>query len=393
MSHQLINRSSDLKKLRDEGYELRIISGFLVMQHVPYVNSRQEVKFASLVSELTLAGDKTTKPSTHVVHFTGEHPCKKDGSPLKEIVNASSENKLADGIVAHHSFSSKPKEGYKDYYLKMTSYANMISSHAQALNPGITAKTFAVIESDDKDSVFNYIDTASSRAEIIGVTGKLELQKLAIVGVGGTGSYILDFVSKTPVKEIHLYDGDIFLQHNAFRSPGSPSIDELGEQPKKVEYFKKIYSKMHNGIFDHPYPIDSTNIEELREMNFIFLCIHGGNEKKVIFRKLEEYGIPFVDVGMGLDIVEENLTLGGQVRVTTSSSGKRDHVESRVSFSDGNGKNEYDQNIQIADLNALNAALSVIKWKKIFGFYRDFENEHFSVYTIDGNKIINEDKP
>jgi len=379
--------------MRDEGYEIRVISGFLVMQNVPYVNSKQEIKFGSLVSELTLAGDRTTTPSTHVVHFTGEHPCAKNGSLLKKIVNASGENKLAEGIVAQHSFSSKPKEGYKNYYEKMMTYATLISSPAQAIDPSANAKTFTVIESDEEESVFNYIDTTSSRAEIIEVTRKLELQKVAIVGVGGTGSYILDLVTKTPVKEIHLYDDDTFLQHNAFRSPGAPSLDDLKTQPKKAEYLKELYSNMRKGIIAHAYNIDDANMGELQEMDFVFLCIHGGYTKELIFKKLEEFGVPFVDVGMGLYLVEDALALGGQLRTTASTNDKRDHVKKRVSFSGSDGKNDYDRNIQIADLNALNAALAVIKWKKIFGFYQDFENEHSSVYVIDGNKILNEDKP
>ena len=40
----------------------------------------------------------------------------------------------------------------------------------------------------------------------------------------------------------------------------------------------------------------------------------------------------------------------------------------------------YSHNIQIAELNALNAALAVIKWKKLAGFYVDLEGEHFTVY-------------
>jgi len=54
-------------------------------------------------------------------------------------------------------------------------------------------------------------------------------------------------------------------------------------------------------------------------------------------------------------------SLGGIVRTTTSTPKQRDHVraESRISFSAGDGNNEYDRNIQIADLNALNAALAV----------------------------------
>jgi len=40
----------------------------------------------------------------------------------------------------------------------------------------------------------------------------------------------------------------------------------------------------------------------------------------------------------------------------------------------------------------LNAALAVIKWKKLFGFYFDFEQELSSTYTIDGNHLLNEDQ-
>ena len=47
--------------------------------------------------------------------------------------------------------------------------------------------------------------------------------------------------------------------------------------------------------------------------------------------------------------------------------------------------------LQIAELNALNAALAVIKWKKLAGVYLDLEHEHFSAYTLDGNAMINED--
>jgi len=44
MSHQLINHSSDLKRLRDEGYDIEIKSGHLLVKDVPYVNSNKEVK-------------------------------------------------------------------------------------------------------------------------------------------------------------------------------------------------------------------------------------------------------------------------------------------------------------------------------------------------------------
>src|SRR5262249_18693651 len=150
----------------------------------------------------------------------------------------SARTSLDHDLVVQHSFSSKPNGGYKDYYEKMTTYVAIISSPARSLDPNVTATPFLVTESVEEESVFNYIDTASTRAGINAVTRKLELGKLAIVGLGGTGSYVLDLVTKTPVREIHLFDGDLFLQHNAFRSPGAPSINELRERPSKVSYLK-----------------------------------------------------------------------------------------------------------------------------------------------------------
>ena len=64
----------------------------------------------------------------------------------------------------------------------------------------------------------------------------------------------------------------------------------------------------------------------------------------------------------------------------------------RIGLSGGAADGLYSRNIQIAELNALNAALAVIKWKKLLGFYRDLEHEHFNTYTLDGNLIINEDQ-
>ena len=95
---------------------------------------------------------------------------------------------------------------------------------------------------------------------------------------------------------------------------------------------------------------------------------------------------------MGVYLTDEKLY--SIIRITTSRDKQRNHAyeKQRIPFSAGDRDDLYSRNIQVADLNALNAALAVIKWKKIFGFYADLEYEHFSTYTIDGNIIINEDQ-
>src|ERR1700674_168474 len=109
MSQRPISRSADLKKLRDEGYDLEIRSGCLLVKDVPYVNSRKEVKRGILVMKLVLAGDETTRPDDHVAHFSGEHPCNEDGTEIAKIKHGSNTHSLAEGVEVNHSFSAKPK--------------------------------------------------------------------------------------------------------------------------------------------------------------------------------------------------------------------------------------------------------------------------------------------
>ncbi len=392
MSQELISRNVDLRRLRDEGYEVEIKATYLLIHNVPYVNSNKEIKRATLVSALQLAGDKTVKPSDHVAQFTGEHPCNKNGTEISQIKHSSSNQNLAPDLVVKHSFSNKPPNGYNDYYEKMTRYAEIISGPAQSLDPGASAKTFKVIESQADESVFNYIDTASSRAGIKAIADKLIGPKIGIVGLGGTGSYVLDLVAKTPVKEIHLFDGDSFYSHNAFRSPGAASLEELRKAPKKVHYYHELYSRMRKQIVAHDLYLSSSNVEELRGLDFVFLCLDKNDVKKVIVEHLEQCKTPFVDVGMDVIALDELQVLIGDLRVTTSTERKRDHLRRRVSFADDEEGGEYDRNIQIAELNALNAALAVVKWKKLMGFYQDLENEHHSTYSLNVNMLRSEDQ-
>ena len=391
MSHPLIDRSPDLKRLRDEGYEVQIKEPNLLISAVPYVNAKKEVKLGTLVSELSMAGGTTIKPGSHVAHFVGEFPCRPDGSAFN-FGHPGGTQPVGNGIANNHTFSLKRAgtDGYDNYYDKIVTYVNLIESQAQAIDPTATAKTFRIIPTSKEQSPFKYFDTATSRAGIGAVSEKLAMPKVGIVGLGGTGSYLLDFLSKAPIKEIHLFDSDTFYNHNAFRAPGAASIEQLDAQPKKVAYFAEIYSRMRWNIVPHETNITASVVDLLREMSFVFLCIDGGPTKRVIVDHLEQWNMPFIDVGMGVQLVEGSLR--GTLAVVTSRAENRAAARSRMSFDDSAIENEYDRNIQIAELNGMNAALAVIKWKKFCGFYHDFQREHFSTYTIDGDVLLNEDQ-
>jgi hypothetical protein len=366
MSQRLIDRSNDLQLLQNEGFTIEIANGFIAIHDIPYVTSSKDIMYASLISQLTLKGDVTVRPNPHTIYFTGEYPCNNDGSPITSIRHSSPNKTLFGSEIAKYMFSNKPDRGYyNDYFEKFMTYIKIISSPAISLDNTVKISKFKPVV-DSVNSVHEYMDTNSSRANIVCINEKLAGQKIGIIGLGGTGSYVLDLVAKTPVSQIHLFDGDLFLQHNAFRAPGAPNLDTLEQQLFKCEYLRLIYSSMHKGIITHNHFIDTEHLVDLDKLDHIFICIDNGGSKKEIVEYLCKKNKSFTDLGIGVDIV--NNSLQGTLRSTTALEGNYDHLPQRISYSD-NGNDEYSSNIQIADLNALNAIMGVIQWKKKLGFY------------------------
>ncbi len=104
-----LSRSPDLERLREDGYEVFIHrTGYLVLNNIPYVDSSCVVRRGRLVSELTVEADVTIQPRDHVVMWSGDAPCDRDGNPLR-LGGGPAANQLADDLVVDRTFSSKPR--------------------------------------------------------------------------------------------------------------------------------------------------------------------------------------------------------------------------------------------------------------------------------------------
>lgn len=391
MSTRLIARSRDLQRLRDEGYEIEVRSGFLIVRSVPYVTPSKALARGVVVTDLALNDDITQTPNDHQVWFAGEHPSSVEGVPLALGAQPCAQT-LCEGVNLR--FSAKRPGGYPDYHAKITQYVELLEHPARALHPDdptVTARTFRPIETTEEESIFLYTDSASSRAGIVRVSEKLAMNKVAIVGLGGTGAYVLDLVAKTPVREVHLFDGDQFLQHNAFRAPGAGSLDDLRAQRSKVQYYSDVYGRMRRGVIPHPEFIDSTNVAQLAGFDFVFVCVDRASARKLISDFLHQQHTPFIDVGMELLLIEEAAHLIGTCRVTLSTPDKSDHFPRHVSLEGEVADDVYATNIQVADINALNAALAVMKWKKVCDFYQDCYREHQSAYAINAHQLTRDE--
>ena len=235
MSQRPIVRSDDLRRLRADGYTISLVGGNLIVRDVPFVDSSGAVHDDGvLVMPVTLSGDTAQKPPDHTAYFVGQVPCYAAGKPLHKIINNTSPKDLGGGFTACCYFSAKPRTGnYRDFYDKVTTYVALVSGPAQLLQPDVTARRHRPVAADVDDGPFNYVDTASSRAGIDAINDRIRGDRIGIIGLGGTGEYILDLIAKTPVAEIHTFDGDRFLTHNAFRGPGAPTLEQLEAAPTK----------------------------------------------------------------------------------------------------------------------------------------------------------------
>ena len=389
MSRLLINRNPDLQRLIDEGYDIEVRSNYLLVHSVPYATHDRRVAQGVIVSELTLATpDVLGRPGSHQVYFIGAHPCKADGSDLVQIRCGSMEYRLTDEITAQHHFSNKPRRGYyENYYEKITNYVRVISSQAKALDPAADARTFRTREPIEEESVFHYQDTASTRAGIQRLAARLRPQHIAIVGLGGTGSYVLDLVAKTHVAEIHLFDADMLRPHNAFRSPGAVSRLQLDRGISKVAHLSEYYSAMRRGVVAHEVMIDESNVLELARFDFVFLCVDKGDVRQLVLRTLSATQVRVIDVGMGLNLADDQESVWGTCRVTVSTPATRDAALARIPKVDRD-EELYGSNIQVADINCLNAVMAVTKWKRMSGFYLDDRGEEFeSTFSVNLNQL------
>lgn len=389
---RLVRNSPDLQRLVDEGYTVRIVDGYLVVGDIPYVDAARQVCWGSFICPLDLSGDATARPSNHVMAFVGSAPCNRDGGEVAPgFANAGLTSGWAAGpeLTPSVGFSQKPRpDGYADFHEKVTTYAAILIGPAQAIDPSVTPLQGKPFTTDEGDGVFVYVDTFSSRAGITGRNELLELPKAVIVGLGGTGAYILDLLAKTPIRNIHLYDADTFKTHNAFRAPGAASSEDLGSQVAKVDYYAATYARMRRQIHAHAAYVTAANVGELTDADFVFLAMDASPEKMTIIEALSVAGVPFIDTGIGVS--DDSTGIAGQVRVTTALPGATDHITrgGLISVVAGEAA-EYDTNLQVAELNMAAAVMAVIRFKKWAGFYADAEGELHSTYRIDTNEVLN----
>ena len=252
----------------------------------------------------------------------------------------------------------------------------------------MTPYTFRIVDADQEPSVFKFQDTLTSRAEITDLSRRFGNDVVSIIGLGGTGSFVLDYIVKTPVKEVRAFDLDPFHVHNAFRSPGRLVASELGKS--KAEVYADRYENFRRGLVLHPKMLDRASAGDLVGVTFAFVCVDKGSARGEVFQMLIERGIPFIDVGMGPSVSRQG-PIKGMLRTTYyPPENAADVLASGHAETQDAPEDIYRSNIQIAELNALNAAIAVIRFKQLRGFYVDDVQGNNFLFDIRDLKIASD---
>jgi hypothetical protein len=385
---KLVNHNGDIERLVKKGYAVAFDSNYVIIRDIPYLDAQGQLHWGALAAKLVFADQTRVIQDDHQVFFAGGPPHGLDGKPIPNLADRQAKLTLTEAcrdVVVERRFSNKPKKGGKftDFYEKIESYVTIISGPAMEKH-GVNPYTFRTVKVVP-DSVFKFHDTLTSRAEIGDLSVKFKDDIVAVIGLGGTGAYVLDLLVRTPVREIRAFDLDGFHVHNAFRSPGRTEESEF--RKPKAQVYAERYGNFRHGLAIIPKLIDAACVQDLEGVTFAFVCVDKGSSRAGIFDLLLERRIPFIDVGMGLN--RKHKALNGMLRATYYSAENGADVRQKKLAEEVDNENDvYRTNIQTAELNALNACLAVIRFKQIRKFYFQEVDHYHLTFKIGDSKII-----
>jgi hypothetical protein len=367
---ELASHNDDIRRLLEKGYALRDDSDYLVVRNIPYLDSQLALQVGAFVTKMVPIDRDRVRQDDHQVFFAGSVPYGLDGKPVPNLGGGAATLTLSKpDVVVQRSFSNKPMPAgaFTDFFDKIESYRNLIAGPAEQ-RYGFNTLNFDVDHDVVADSVFKFRDSLTSRAEIGDLAALFKNEVVAVIGLGGTGCYLLDFLVKTPVMRIRGFDGDLYYVHNAYRSPGELTEADLGNA--KADVYQRRYDNFRKNLKLENKFIDKSSAADLAGVTFAFICVDKGSARAEIFDLLISLGIPFIDVGMGLN--RKQGPLAGTLRVTSYAKDKAAEVrDMQLAELSDQPDDEYRTQVQISELNAMNACMAVIRYKQFMGFYVD----------------------
>ena len=311
-----------------------------------------------------------------------------DGNPIESYIGG--DGKTWSDISIRKGSQNKPEED--------VSTSDLIHRYAKQIVGAVAAAGYYETASLGRRGPFRIPNTFEARAAIGPVQDHIRDQRTAIIGLGGTGAYVLDLIAKTPVAEIHLLDADGVDWHNFMRAPGAPTAKEIESRQKgprrKVDYYHSKYSPLRDGIHPHAVRVDSQSMFaeflSAHPIDFAFVCIDqlaDGDwpRQDVVYCALSEAAVPFIDSGVSITL--DDCAVRGVVTTSAYAAGSlawKDAIPNARVEGDVPGY----RNVQLPEVNAMAASLAVMEWRRRTGQYVSESASFLHRFRLETPRIV-----
>ena len=354
------------------GFTVRVESDVLRAIRVPCLLAGGVVGTCTIEKSYDLASGKPNDRiggAVHAVRITAdeEHDGRvyhADGNPIESYIDG--DEKTWSNISIRKGSQGSPEED--------ESASDLIHRYAKQIVGAVSAAGYSETASLVKRGPFKIPNTFEARAAVGPVQDRIRDQRITIIGLGGTGAYVLDLVAKTPVMEIHLLDSDDVNWHNFIRAPGAPTAEEIESRHKgrlrKVDYYYSKYASLREGIHPHAARVDSPStfgeFLSAHPIDYAFVCIDqladGDSPRQdVVYCALSEAAVPFIDSGVSITL-DDHAVRG----VVTTSAYAAGCVAWKEAIPNARVKGNVPgyRNVQLPEVNALAASLAVMEWRR-----------------------------
>ncbi len=221
-------------------------------------------------------------------------------------------------------------------------------------------------------------------AEAVEWRGLVAQERIAIIGLGGVGGWIADFVVKADPGEVHGWDYDCIEPKNILRMPGglNPST-WIGRQ--KADWFHETYSLIHTNVHGHNMKVLQENVQEVIEgTTFAFVAMDDARDRMMVCEALANAQVPFVVAGLSLVRKEKRVKVS--MRIVTAHVGVPSwrHAIPQVGQA---GQDDYGS-LDLPDVYSTAAGWAIQSWRKMRGQFWQEQREECLDYRASDQSLI-----
>ncbi len=214
--------------------------------------------------------------------------------------------------------------------------------------------------------------------------GLVAQERVALVGLGGVGAWIADFVVKAGPREVHGWDYDCIEPKNILRMPGGLDPNVWIGRPK-ADWFKETYSLIHTNVHGHNARVLPENVHAAIEgTTFAFVAVDDAHDRMMVCDALASAGVPFVVAGLSPVRKDKRVTVS--MRIVTAHVGVSSWRDAVPQVGQA-GQDDYGS-LDLPDVYSMAAGWAIQSWRKMRGQFWQEQREECLDYSATDQSLI-----